>query len=119
TRQENTLQPDVKHLEQNFNLLFREQERTILCSGAEEPLYQPADNDHDCHIIYSTHDYFSSALHEISHWCIAGKQRRSLLDYGYWYEPDGLTAEQQFLFEQVEVKPQALEWLFTLACMQS
>jgi elongation factor P hydroxylase len=109
---------DVKVLEVIFNRLFRNREQTVLCSGAEEPFYQPAINDHAVNIIYSTRDYFSSALHEISHWCIAGKQRRTLPDYGYWYEPDGRTAAQQALFEQVEVKPQALEWLFTLACKQ-
>lgn len=57
-------------------------------------------------------------MHEISHWCIAGAQRRILPDLGYWYAPDGRTAEQQRLFEQVEVKPQALEWLFAQACLR-
>ena len=33
-------------------------------------------------------------------------------DYGYWYAPDGRTAEQQAEFFKVEVKPQALEWIF-------
>ena len=35
--------------------------------------------------------------------------------FGYWYEPDGRTEEQQRLFEQVEVKPQALEWILSTA----
>jgi elongation factor P hydroxylase len=35
---------------------------------------------------------------------------------GYWYAPDGRTQEQQACFEQVEIKPQALEWLLTRAC---
>lgn len=51
-------------------------------------------------------------MHEISHWTIAGAKRRLLPDLGYWYAPDGRTKEQQDLFEQVEVKPQAIEWLF-------
>ncbi len=34
---------------------------------------------------------------------------------GYWYAPDGHTQEQQALFEQVEIKPQAIEWLFAQA----
>ena len=34
---------------------------------------------------------FNSALHEISHWTIAGKERRLLADLGYWYAPDGRT----------------------------
>lgn len=46
---------------------------------------------------------------------IAGEQRRLLPDLGYWYAPDGRTAEQQALFEQVEIKPQAIEWLFSKA----
>ncbi len=56
--------------------------------------------------------FFNSALHEISHWTIAGAKRRLLPDLGYWYAPDGRTKEQQDLFEQVEIKPQAIEWLF-------
>ncbi len=59
--------------------------------------------------------FFNSALHEISHWSIAGDKRRLLPDLGYWYAPDGRTAEQQALFEQVEIKPQAIEWLFATA----
>ena len=37
-------------------------------------------------------------------------------DWGYWYAPDGRDARQQQQFEQVEVKPQALEWLLNIAC---
>jgi len=48
-------------------------------------------------------------MHEVAHWCIAGKARRQQLDYGYWYKPDGRTQAQQSTFETVEVKPQALE----------
>ena len=66
--------------------------------------------------IISTRDYFSSILHEVSHWCIAGPERRKLVDFGYWYEPDGRSELKQNEFERVEVKPQALEWLFSEAC---
>ncbi|MFT5543084.1 MAG: elongation factor P hydroxylase, partial [Arenicella sp.] len=62
-----------------------------------------------------TQDYFSSALHEVAHWCIAGKERRKETDYGYWYSPDGRTAKQQDAFELAEVKPQALECAFSIA----
>ena len=55
-------------------------------------------------------------MHEISHWLIAGQQRRQLVDYGYWYVPDGRSAKQQKQFEQVEIKPQALEWILSEAC---
>ena len=109
---------EVARLESIFNDLFKCSEATILRSGAEEPLYFPASETGGLHTIFSTRDYVSSALHEISHWCIAGEARRQLVDYGYWYEPDGRTAEQQHQFERVEVKPQALEWLFTEACAQ-
>lgn len=66
--------------------------------------------------IFFTRDYFASALHEVAHWCIAGAERRSKVDYGYWYAPDGRNAQQQALFEQAELKPQAIEWAFSLAC---
>ena len=39
-----------------------------------------------------------------------------LLDFGYWYAPEGRTAAQQHAFEAVECKPQAMEWLFARAC---
>jgi elongation factor P hydroxylase len=42
-------------------------------------------------------------------------ERRTLRDYGYWYCPDGRTRSQQQAFETLEVKPQALEWLFSAA----
>ncbi|MGG6831189.1 UNVERIFIED_CONTAM: elongation factor P hydroxylase, partial [Staphylococcus haemolyticus] len=42
-------------------------------------------------------------------------KRRLLPDLGYWYAPDGRTKEQQALFEQVEIKPQAIEWMFSKA----
>ncbi len=48
-------------------------------------------------------------------WCIAGKARRELVDFGYWYCPDGRDAQTQSQFEDVEVKPQALDWLFCVA----
>jgi elongation factor P hydroxylase len=44
---------------------------------------------------------------------IAGDERRTQVDYGYWYAPDGRNAQQQKLFQQVEVKPQALEWILS------
>jgi len=98
-----------------FNQCFLLSHNTRLMGGASEPLYVPAKDGGAARVVF-TRDYFASALHEISHWCIAGVQRRQKLDYGYWYEPDGRTAAQQQLFEQVEVKPQALEWLFSRAC---
>jgi len=103
-------------LEQVFRECFLEDYRTVLLGGAEEPLYQPAPMTGELHRIFYRHDYAASALHEVAHWCIAGPARRTRLDYGYWYAPDGRDASQQRAFEQVEVKPQALEWHFARAC---
>lgn len=88
----------------------------MLVAGDDEPIYLPADEQHGHHRVVFAHGFYESALHEISHWCIAGAARRLLIDFGYWYEPDGRSAERQREFEQVEVKPQALEWILSEAC---
>ncbi len=98
-----------------FNGLFSETLNTELVKGDDEPIYLPADTDHPKHRIIFAHGFFASALHEISHWCVAGAQRRQQVDFGYWYKPDGRTAQEQAEFERVEVKPQALEWLLSEA----
>jgi elongation factor P hydroxylase len=98
-----------------FNAAFTQTENTVLVKGDDEPIYIPAKNVAQNHQIVFAHGYFASALHEIAHWCIAGKQRRLLEDYGYWYSPDGREVEQQIEFEKVEVKPQAIEWAFSCA----
>lgn len=98
-----------------FNDLFRAKHRTVLVRGSDEPEYLPATEPDGCASIIFAHGYYASALHEISHWCIAGEYRRTLRDFGYWYCPDGRSAEQQRAFEKAEVKPQALEWLFSVA----
>ena len=96
-----------------FNGAFTETENTVLLRGGHEPIYIPAKNALQHHQIVFAHGYFASALHEIAHWCIAGKQRRLLEDYGYWYSPDGRDVKQQAEFEKMEVKPQAIEWAFS------
>ena len=101
-----------------FQQCFYSDYNTQLVGNAAEPLYTPASLDQPARL-YFTKDYFASALHEIAHWCIAGEHRRTLEDYGYWYEPDGRTPEQQALFETVEIEPQAMEWIFTLCCNRS
>ncbi|MDE1463923.1 elongation factor P hydroxylase [Spartinivicinus sp. A2-2] len=98
-----------------FNQCFQQSENTVLVKGDNEPLYLPQSETSPYHQVIFAHGFFSSALHEIAHWCIAGPQRRLLLDYGYWYQPDGRTQQQQTAFEQVESKPQALEWIFSKA----
>lgn len=88
---------------------------TRLIKGDDEPIYLPADADAPYNRVVFAHGFYASALHEISHWCIAGAERRKLVDFGYWYCPDGRDAATQGQFEDVEVKPQALEWLFCAA----
>ena len=94
----------------HFNHWFSHHNVTLV-RGDFEPEYFPATNKEPAKIQFA-HGFFNSALHEISHWSIAGEKRRLLPDLGYWYAPDGRTQEQQILFEQVEIKPQAIEWLF-------
>lgn len=83
--------------------------------GAKEPIYYPRDEVYAYDRICFTRDYFASALHEVAHWCIAGSFRRTLIDYGYWYRPAGRNSQEQQAFYSVEVKPQALEWIFSVA----
>lgn len=97
----------------HFNSWFSHHNVTLV-KGDFEPEYFPATFQQAARIQFA-HGFFNSALHEISHWTIAGEKRRLLPDLGYWYAPDGRSAEQQSLFEQVEIKPQAIEWLFSTA----
>lgn len=99
-----------------FDGLFRDSYYTRLVRGDAEPLYLPADDACPWHRVIFAHGFYASALHEISHWCLAGVRRRGLEDYGYWYLPDGRDTAQQSAFEEVEVPPQALESLFSRAC---
>ena len=98
---------DIIHV---FNQTFYQNFNTKLVKGDDEPIYLPADKNVDYHRIIFAHGFYASALHEIAHWCIAGPERRLLEDFGYWYEPDGRDEAQQKAFEQVEIKPQAVEW---------
>lgn len=99
-----------------FDGIFAERYQTRLIRGGDEPLYRPANGETPYHQVIFARGYYASALHEISHWCIAGAERRQLEDYGYWYCPDGRNAKQQTAFEQAEIAPQALESIFTRAC---
>ena len=96
-----------------FNATFAD-ERTVLVAGPGEPFYRAWQDDRPAEVIFA-HGFVASAFHEIAHWCIAGRQRRSQDDFGYWYLPDGRDADQQAAFEQVEDRPQALEWAFHVA----
>jgi len=99
-----------------FNRLFESVENTRLVRGGAEPVYLPASKDCHYHQVVFAHGFFSSALHEVAHWCLAGRERRLQLDYGYWYAPDGRDQQQQIEFEHVEIKPQALEWILSRSC---
>ncbi len=83
--------------------------------GFNEPFYRAPQDGAPAEIRFNR-DYLNSCLHEIAHWCIAGKERRERDDYGYWYRPDGRNALEQREFFQAEAGPQALEWSFALAC---
>jgi elongation factor P hydroxylase len=104
-----------------FDGLFSHSFNTRLVRGGDEPLYLPQNEKGPqgdlvpYHRVVFARGFFSSALHEIAHWCIAGQARRQMVDFGYWYAPDGRNAAQQKAFEQVEVRPQALEWIFSRA----
>lgn len=92
-----------------FNHCFYLDYNTQLVKGGDEPIYLPADASRHYHAIFFAHGFYSSGMHECAHWLIAGEERRKLVDFGYWYEPDGRTPAQQLLFQTVEVKPQAIE----------
>lgn len=100
-----------------FNAIYdhpKQHTRTLLVRGDDEPEYLAPKDGNPAYIVFA-HGFFASSLHEISHWCVAGKKRRLLDDFGYWYCPDGRDEATQALFEQVEIKPQAIECLLNLA----
>lgn len=98
-----------------FHDCFFETYNTRLVKGTDEPIYLPADETRPHNDLFFAHGFFASALHETSHWLIAGEKRRKEVDFGYWYVPDGRTASEQVLFQSVEVKPQAMEWILSKA----
>lgn len=96
-----------------FNQTFYKKYNTKLELGGDEPIYLPFDESTPYHRIIFARGFYASALHEISHWCVAGPKRRLLEDFGYWYEPDGRDELTQKKFEQVEVRPQSYEWILS------
>ena len=104
-------------LERIFEDCFRDEYKTVLVGGGDEPLYVPSGSPESApHRIVYREDYLASALHEVAHWCLAGAQRRQLEDYGYWYAPEGRGEEKQVAFEAAEARPQALEWILSETC---
>ncbi len=63
-----------------FNSCFADDFNTRLIKGDDEPIYLPADAEVPYNRIVFAHGFYASAIHEISHWCIAGKARRELVD---------------------------------------
>lgn len=98
-----------------FNVHHGRAHRVRLIGGAGEPLYLPESPGTPALIRY-TQDYPRSALHELAHWCLAGRARRQQVDYGYWYQPPPRSRVQQAQFMAAEVRVQALESLFARAC---
>lgn len=98
-----------------FNQTFFDSCNTKLVLGGDEPVYLPADENTHYHRIIFARGFYASALHEIAHWCVAGSQRRLLEDFGYWYHPDGRSEQVQAEFEQVEIRPQAYEWILSVS----
>ena len=91
-----------------FNSCFADDFNTRLIKGDDEPIYLPADAEVPYNRIVFAHGFYASAIHEISHWCIAGKARRELVDFGYWYCPDGRDAQTQ---SQRRLHAQVMDYL--------
>jgi hypothetical protein len=105
---------EALQISQIFNHSFQASHQTVLIGQGDEPVYWPATPESRWHRVVFRADYAASALHEAAHWCLAGHRRRTQEDYGYWYHGQR-DANQQAAFEQVEVRPQALEWIFSEA----
>ena len=104
-----------RELAGRFNASIGQRYRTLLVGGALEPLYVPRVGRVPA-IIHYTRDYAQSVLHEISHWCLAGRARRRLRDYGYWYMPPPRSQAAQAAFFAAEEHVQALESVLATAC---
>ena len=107
-----------KQLARCFNVGVGSRHATRLLGGAREPLYLPPGSrgPGSQAIIRYTHDYPASVLHEVAHWCIAGRHRRTLMDYGYWYQPPPRDPIARSAFIIAEVRVQVLESIFTAEC---
>jgi elongation factor P hydroxylase len=108
------IEPGAAQIAAVFNREFECSHRTVMIGGGEEPLYVPATPKRPARVVY-TRDYPASALHEASHWCLAGAQRRERRDYGYWYLPGPRSAAQRRAFFAAEADVQALEAVFATA----
>jgi len=106
----------LQRLEVLFARLFSGSEQAVLVRAlTSDPVYFPKSELRDFNEIHFANEFFSSALHEIAHWLIAGCDRRTRIDFGYWYKPDGRNPAEQELFEQFEARNQGLEWILSVA----
>ena len=91
-----------------FNSVFSVTERTVLSGGAAEPFYEPGYPA----TIFFREDFERSALHEVAHWCVAGRFRRQLPDYVSCCRAEGRDSSRQAASYEVETRLQAIELLF-------
>ena len=97
-----------------FNRTFAHSDHVVLVGGAQAPFYMPSPPPHRSIIRYRE-NFAASALHEVAHWCRAGRVRRQHPDFGYWYLPPPRDAEATAAFLDAEVPAQALESIFCAA----
>ena len=95
-----------------FNSTFENKYRVRLIGGAAEPTYLPPTNKKTGAICFRE-DFASSALHEVAHWCLAGRDRRKMVDFGYEYISPPRDEIAQKIFFQAETHVQGLERLFS------
>lgn len=87
--------------------------RARMVRGGDEPIFLPANRRDPVATVVYARGLAPSCLHEAAHWLRAGRERRRLVDYGYWYLPDGRDADAQAEFETLEAEVQGLEWILS------
>ncbi len=95
-----------------FNLSFGDTYNVRCLGGFSQPEYLTAMQTQGSAQLRYTRDYAASALHEIAHWCVAGKDRLALNDFGYGYLPPPRDKATQQRFFALEFKVQVLEAWF-------
>jgi elongation factor P hydroxylase len=96
-----------------FNETFARSHGCVMVGGGLEPRYLPGGRAPHRAILRYRENFAASALHEAAHWCIAGRRRRAMVDFGYWYAPPPRTGDLQARFVLVEARAQALERHFS------
>lgn len=104
--------PTHDMLAEVFNLSFGEIYNVHCVGGFAQPEYLTAEQTQGPAQLRYTQDYAASVLHEIAHWCVAGKPRLARNDFGYGYLPPPRDSATQQRFFALEFKVQALEAWF-------